>query len=518
MNTQAVEVKRALLSVSDKTGIVELATALAERGVEIISTGGTSQLLEEAGIAFKPVQDITGFPPMMDGRVKTLHLRIHGGILGLRDVESHIQAAKEAGIGWIDLVVCNLYPFAQTIENPQVTLDQAMEQIDIGGPAMIRSAAKNVGWVTVVTNPLDYVELIRELEASGTISFQTRRKLCTAAFRHTAQYDALIQAFLTEEKFPPEMTFTYRVSSHLRYGENPHQEAAVYKAVLPPAKRDTMSLLEAGILNGKELSYNNINDACGALETLREFHQPACVVVKHANPCGVSSHEDIVQAVQAAFNADSLSAYGGIVAMNRTCTLPIAEFFRKIFIEIILAPHYDPEALALLRKKKDLRILETGEIRPLNTMLTYRTIGNGLLVQDRDVSTITKPALQVVTKKIPDAAGIDDMLFAWKVLKHVKSNAILVARNSTTLGIGPGQVSRVDAVKIAIRKSVSTEGAVLASDAYFPFRDNIDEIAQTGIKMIIQPGGSIRDQEVIDACDEYGIAMVFTGVRCFCHG
>lgn len=516
MNKEPIGIKRALLSVSDKSGIVEFAAGLHKLGVELLSTGGTSKIIAENNIPVKDVSDLTKFPEMMDGRVKTLHPFVHGGILGLRD--EHAEVAVKHGIEWIDLVVCNLYPFEQTIEKPETDLDTAIENIDIGGPTMIRSAAKNVGWAAVITNPGDYEKVLEELNGSGALSYATRLDLCSAAFRHTAQYDALIQEYLTDDKFPEEVTFTFRKFSSMRYGENPHQEAAAYRAVLPPNQRDSMSILDAEILNGKQLSYNNINDAYGTLETLREFNEPACVVVKHANPCGAATGDDILDATKRAFNADSLSAFGGIVAINRTCTKEIAEFFRKIFFEIMIAPDYEPEALELFKKKKNLRVLQIGEVKPLNSTLSLKAVGGGLLLQDRDVSVVTEPSLQYVTEKRPTEQEVKDMLFGWKVLKHVKSNGILTAKDLTTLGIGPGQVSRVDAVKIAVRKSESTEGAILASDAFFPFRDSIDALSETGITAIIQPGGSVRDDEVIAACNEHCIAMVFTGVRCFNHG
>lgn len=516
MNTRPTEVRRALLSVSDKSGITEFAAALHEAGVELLSTGGTHKLLSEAGIPVKEVSEITRFPEMMDGRVKTLHPLVHGGILGLRD--SHAEAAAEHGIPWIDLVVCNLYPFETTINREGVSVEEAIEQIDIGGPTMIRSAAKNVGWVSVVVNPADYVLFAEELKEHQAVSYETRKRLCAAAFRHTAQYDALIQSYLTEDAYPDEVTLTFRKFNELRYGENPHQSAAAYTSVLPPAKQDAMSILEAEILGGKQLSYNNINDATGTIQTLREFRDPACIVVKHANPCGAATGEDLLQVTKDAFNADRLSAFGGLVAINRTCTVEIAEFFSKIFFEIFMAPDYQPEALAILKKKKNLRILKTQEAAPLDVIPTYKFVDGGLLIQDRDASVIGREDLEVVTKKTPSEKEIEDMLFGWKVLKHVKSNGILIAKDRKTQGIGPGQVSRVDAVKIAIRKSSSLEGSILASDAFFPFRDSIDSLADSGITAVIQPGGSIRDKEVIEACDEHGIAMVFTGVRCFNHG
>jgi len=516
MNKELVVIKRALISVSNKEGLAEFAAGLHNLGVEIISTGGTSRTLNEQGIPVRDVSELTKFPEMMDGRVKTLHPLVHGGILGLRDEHAEVAAAHD--IQWIDLVVCNLYPFEETINKPETDLDTAIENIDIGGPTMIRSAAKNVGWVGIITNPAEYSSILSEMTESGGLSYSTRMKLCAAAFRHTAQYDALIQQYLTEEKFPEEVTLTYRKFSSMRYGENPHQEAAAYRSVLPPSQRDAISILDAEILNGKQLSYNNINDAFGTLETLREFSKPACVVVKHANPCGAAVGTDIMDVTKRAFNADSLSAFGGVVAINRTCTKEIAEFFRKIFFEIMIAPDYEPAALEILRKKKNLRVLQTGEIMPLNSATVLKAIGGGILLQDRDVSVITVPSLRIVTAKQPSPEDITDMLFGWKVLKHVKSNGILTAKNLTTLGIGPGQVSRVDAVKIALRKSAVTAGSVLASDAFFPFRDSIDAIAESGISAIIQPGGSVRDNEVIEACNEHGIAMVFTGVRCFNHG
>jgi phosphoribosylaminoimidazolecarboxamide formyltransferase/IMP cyclohydrolase len=516
MNKKDVTVQRALLSVSEKSGIAEFARELYTLGVEIISTGGTKKLLEQEGIPVKGVSEVTGFPEMMDGRVKTLHPLIHGGILGLRDTHGS-QAAKHR-IPWIDLVICNLYPFEQTIMNRKATEDEAIEQIDIGGPTMIRSAAKNVGWVGVVVNPADYQAVINEMKERRGISYETRKQLCSAAFRHTAQYDALIQSYLTEEMFPQEMTLTFRKFSPLRYGENPHQKAAAYALVAPPKLKDDMSILDAEILNGKQLSYNNLNDATGTLETLREFSEPTCVVVKHANPCGTASGKNLLDAAKAAFNSDRLSAFGGLVAVNRICTKDIAEYFRSVFIEVFMAPDFEPEALEILCKKKNLRVLRIGEVKPLNPVPYFKFIGGGLLLQERDCSVITESDLQIVTDRKPAEKEIEDMLFGWKVLKHVKSNGILTARDKTTLGIGPVQVSRVDAVQIAIRKSAHTQGAILASDAFFPFRDSIDALAETGIKAVIQPGGSIRDEEVIAACNEHGIAMAFTGVRCFNHG
>ena len=382
---------------------------------------------------------------------------------------------------------------------------------------MIRAAAKNLRWTGAVTSPLHYDEVLRELQQHGGLSEETRRSLSAEAFRHTAQYDALIQQYLTDDPFPGELTRTYRKHSDLRYGENPHQQAAAYCEVKPPADRDAPSILDAQILHGKALSFNNIQDAAGAWAALREFSRPACVVVKHASPCGAAQGDEISETAVRAFEADRLSAFGGIVAVNRTCTLELAEYLRKLFFEIMIAPDFEPRALELLQEKKQLRILQTGPVNSPKNNLSAKFINGGMLLQDSDTAEISPDGLETVTETAPSAQQIEDMLFAWKALKHVKSNGILTARDGTTLGIGGGQVSRVAAVKIALRKTADPAGAVLASDAFFPFRDSIDEIAASGIKAVIQPGGSKRDGEVIDACNEHGIAMVFTGIRCFLH-
>ncbi|MFQ6675123.1 MAG: bifunctional phosphoribosylaminoimidazolecarboxamide formyltransferase/IMP cyclohydrolase [Fidelibacterota bacterium] len=512
MNTEIIPVRRALISVFDKSGIVELARALTDLAVEIISTGGTAQVLKEAGIAVTPVSRITDFPEIMGGRVKTLHPAIHGGILGLRDRDD--SEARKREIPWIDLVICNLYPFQETVMSGEVSLDDALEAVDIGGPAMIRSAAKNVGWVGAVVDPRDYPDLVNELNEEGGLTFSTRKRLSAKAFAHTARYDALIYGFLNDTPFGESVTLTFDRATDLRYGENPHQKGAAY---VDPLYRD-QTILNAKIHQGKRLSYNNIMDADGALSCLKEFSGPACVVVKHANPCGVASSGDITDCFTRAFEADSLSAFGGIVAVNRKCTREIAQYLRKVFIEIVIAPRYEPEALEIFRKKKNLRVLEVGDITPVQERLEFRHVAGGMLLQETNVHAVTPGQITAVTKIEPTDEQIDDMLFAWKVIKYVKSNAILTARNHTTVGIGSGQVSRIDAVDIAVRKSgENIAGAVLASDAFFPFRDSIDRIAGTGIRAVIQPGGSIRDQEVIDACNEHGIAMVFTGTRCFKH-
>ena len=512
MNTNTTQVKRALISLSNKEGLVELGKGLKNLNIDIISTGGTADVLKEADIPVINISDVTNFPEMMDGRVKTLHPRVHGGILGLRDI--HENVAREHGIHWIDLVVCNLYPFSETISKQNVTLDEALENIDIGGPSMIRSAAKNVGWVGVMVDPGDYLTVLEELQLNNGLTFDTRKNLAAKAFGHTAQYDTLIHNHLKDSLLPETFTLTFNKYYDLRYGENPHQDAAAYRV----PNITGQNILNAKIHQGKKLSYNNIMDADGALTCVKEFPEPACVVIKHANPCGVATGSDITDCFQRAFHADSLSAFGGIVALNRRCTTEIAEQLRKIFIEIILAPGYESEALELFAKKKKLRVLEVVKFSFREPGIEFKFVEGGLLVQERDVNTLTREQLNTVTEKQPTEQEINDMLFAWRVLKHVKSNGILTAKNNNTLGIGPGQVSRIDAVEIAVRKSGDKiKNAVLASDAFFPFRDSIDTIARTGVSGIIQPGGSIRDQEVIDACNEHGIAMVFTGTRCFKH-
>ena len=512
MNTEKTSVKTALISVSNKENIIELGKGLDGLGIEIISTGGTAKALRDVGITVTNVSDYTGFPEIMGGRVKTINPLVEGGILGLRD--KHAEDAEAHNIKWIDLVVCNLYPFAETIQKPDVTLDIALEKIDIGGPTMIRSAAKNVGWVGVVVDPADYDSVLNELQEHGGLTFDNRKRLSAKAYGHTTKYDTLIHNYLKSEPLSDDFSLTFEKYYDLRYGENPHQQAAAYKAPIATGS----NILNAVIHQGKKLSYNNIMDADGALDCVKEFDEPACVVVKHANPCGVATGEDITDCFHRAFNADSLSAFGGIVALNRTCTTDIAEVLRKIFIEIVLAPDFEAGALELFAKKKNLRVLEIGQLESRDPRLEYKYVDGGLLVQETDVKTIVLDDLTTVTKVKPSDKNMVDMLFGWKVLKHVKSNAILTAKDNTTLGIGPGQVSRVDAVEIAVRKSGDyLDGSILASDAFFPFRDSIDQIAETGIKAVIQPGGSIRDEEVIEACDEHGIAMVFTGARCFKH-
>ena len=512
MNTSVVTINRALISVYDKTGILELAKYLSDNGVEILSTGGTAERLRNAGIEVIDVSDYTGFPEIMYGRIKTIHPKIEGGILGLRDI--HKSDAEAQNIKWIDLVVCNLYPFAETISKPTVSLGEALENIDIGGPTMIRSAAKNIEWVGVLVDSTHYKSIINEIDELGGLSFKTRKLLSAKAFGHCAQYDSIIHNYLNDDDFPQIFSPTFDKSYDLRYGENPHQEAAAYKNPI----QDNQNILESTMHQGKKLSYNNLMDADAALSCLREFAEPTCVIVKHGNPCSVASGDVITNVYQKAFDADSKSAFGGVICLNRTCNKAIAEMINKVFVEIVIAPKYEPTALKILSNKKNLRVLEIGNVKPKTPKLEHRYIDGGLLVQESDLSTVTENKIKTVTEKKPSTSELADMLFAWKVLKHVKSNAIITVKDNATLGVGAGQVSRVDAVEIALKKSNDKlEGSVLASDAFFPFRDSIDLIADSGVATIIQPGGSMRDQEVVQACDEHGIAMVFTGMRCFKH-
>ena len=512
LNQNPTQIKRALISVFDKTGVIELAQSLTELGVEILSTGGTAKTLRDTDIPVIDVSDYTQFPEIMDGRVKTINPLIGGGILGLRD--KHADDVEANNIKWIDLVVCNLYPFSKTISQEDYNLALALENVDIGGPTMIRSAAKNLGWVCVVVDPLEYSTIADEFQSNGQISFETRRKFSSKAFGHTAQYDTIIHNYLKDEKLSNDFSLTFKKHSKMRYGENPHQSAASYKI---PGNNEP-NILNATIHQGKQLSYNNIMDADGALACVKEFDECACVVVKHSNPCGVAVGNDFLDVYTRAFNADSLSAFGGIIAFNRTCTRAVAEAITSVFVEIVLAPSFELEALEIFKKKKNLRVLEIGKFGKRTKKLEVRNVDGGLLVQGVDTKILTKEDLTVVTEKQPTDAEIDTALFTWKVLRHAKSNGILIAKDNTTVGLGAGQVSRVDAVHMALRKGgKNMRGSVLASDAFFPFRDSIEAIKNSGIKVVMQPGGSIRDQEVIDACDEYGIAMIFTGTRCFKH-
>jgi len=519
-----IPIKRVLISVSDKNGIAEFAKKLAQTQAEIFSTGKTSQILAEQHIPVRKVEDITGFPEIMNGRVKTLHPKIHGAILGRRDQDAVV--AQQHGIEWIDLVVVNLYPFSQVIKKPNCSFEEAIENIDIGGPAMIRAAAKNFAWVSVVVDPNDYQKVADELQKLGGLSLATRRYLAEKAFAHTANYDAVIAEYLLQnsasvtpirssqnilEDFPAKLSLHLERDIDLRYGENPHQKASAY-AFLP----EKSGLFAAKQKQGKPLSYNNLVDAEAAWLCVREWQQPACVIVKHANPCGVAVGDTIAEAYERAYAADPISAFGGIVALNKTCTRQVAESLAQIFTEVIIAPAFEEEALKLFAAKPNLRVLEL----PITALpkRAMKFIEGGVLVQDYDNTVLGKEQLKLVTKARPSVKEMDGMLFAWRVIKHIKSNAILIANEFSTLGIGAGQVSRIDSVEIALRKAGDkVKGAVLASDAFFPFRDSIDKIGSSGVRAIIQPGGSVRDEEVIAACDEHGIAMVFTGVRCFRH-
>lgn len=518
MQMNIIPIKRALLSVSDKTNIIEFAKELVDLGIEIISTGGTSKKLSEANIAHQQVEDITDMPEVMDGRLKTLHPRIHGGILGRRD--EHASEAIIHGINWIDLVVVNFYPFSQVIERAGgvngLSWEEAIEYIDIGGPTMARAAAKNFAWVGVIVDPNDYSEIITELRNQNGLSPETRKNLAEKVFALTSSYDAMIHRYFLQKdglnhSQPQQLNLLLEKKSELRYGENPHQKAFAYQF-----KEEKSGILSAHQYQGKPLSYNNILDTEAALACVREFDMPTCVIVKHANPCGVASAEMIHAAYQSAYQADPTSAFGGIVALNRPCTKETAEAISGIFTEVVLAPAYTEEALAIFATKPNLRVLEL-EVQKADGW-EMKFITGGVLVQEKDLQIISSADLKFVTQRKPKPQDVEAMLFAWKVLKHIKSNAILIAKDHTTIGIGAGQVSRIDSVEIALRKAgEKIKDTILASDAFFPFRDSIDRIAKTGVRAVIQPGGSVRDEEVIAACDEHGIAMAFTGKRCFKH-
>ncbi len=515
-------IKRALISVSDKTNIVEFAQKLSEQGVTILSTGGTAKLLSDGGVTVTPISDYTGFPEMMDGRIKTLHPKVHGGILGKRDNPDHMQAMDEHGITPIDLVVINLYPFESTIAKSGCTLEDAIENIDIGGPTMVRSSAKNYQDVTVVVNPEDYAVVIKEMkENGGATTLATRQRLSRDAFALTSRYDAAITRYLSqqvegEDRFAPHFQHTFWKMQDLRYGENPHQEAALYREI-QPAENEVVSAKQ---IQGKELSFNNYIDMNAAWELAVEFQSTASVIIKHTNPCGVASGGDQLETFIQARETDPVSAFGGVLGFNTPVTGKTAEEILKNFVEVVIAPGYDDEALQLFAGKKNIRVMEmpTAEIDPGRKRMDLKRIGGGLLVQNADDITLDPEQLKTVTKKEPDAAMLESLKFAWVVGKHVKSNAIIYARGQETVGIGAGQMSRVDSARLAIQKANKpVEGCVMASDAFFPFRDSIDAAAESGVTAIIQPGGSIRDKEVIAAADEHGIAMVFTGIRHFKH-
>jgi phosphoribosylaminoimidazolecarboxamide formyltransferase/IMP cyclohydrolase len=512
------KVRRALISVSDKTGIIELSRKLVEQEVQIISTGGTFQLLQKEGLPVTQISEVTGFPEILDGRVKTLHPKVHGGLLAVRDKVSHQQACVDNGIEFIDLVVVNLYPFKATITKEGFTYEEAIENIDIGGPSMLRSAAKNHRDVTVLVDPADYAVVLEELAADGATTLATRKRLAAKTFRHTAAYDSLIASYLTgemQESIPEQLTLSYEKVSTLRYGENPHQQAAYYKNALATADQ----LVSAKQLQGKELSYNNIQDANAALEMVKEFTEPAVVAVKHMNPCGVAIGETIFEAYQRTYEADPVSIFGGIIAANRPIDAATASKMKEIFLEIIIAPSFSEEAQQILSEKKNLRLLELAFSNDAKQS-TWKTtsIDGGILIQEQDSEKITREMCQVATDRTPTEAEWDELLFAWKVVKHVKSNAIVLTKDNRTIGVGAGQMNRVGAAEIAIRQAgESTKGAVLASDAFFPMSDTLEKAAEAGIRAIIQPGGSIRDSESIEEANKHGIAMVFTGLRHFKH-
>ena len=528
-------IKRALLSVSDKSGLADLGRALAERGVELVSTGGTAKALRDAGLAVKDVSDLTGFPEMMDGRVKTLHPTVHGGLLALRDNPEHVAAMEAHGIGAIDLVVVNLYPFEATVAKG-ADRAEVIENIDIGGPSMVRSAAKNHGFVTILTDPADYATLVAEMDANGGATTQAfRTRMAGKAYARTAAYDSAIASWFafspaaSDEPtlFPETLPMALKRADTLRYGENPHQSAAIYV----PQVSGTAGVPQATQLQGKELSYNNLNDADAALELAAEFagQEPAVVIVKHANPCGVAQSGSLLAAWEAALACDSVSAFGGIVAVNTELDAATAEAISAIFTEVVIAPSVSAEAREIFAKKKNLRLLECGALpNPRRGGLALKTIAGGVLIQSRDNGAISADDLKVVTKRAPTEQELKDCLFAWTVARHVKSNAIVYAKDGATAGIGAGQMNRRDSARIAAIKAKEaaetygwsaprTVGSAVASDAFFPFADGLISAAEAGATAVIQPGGSIRDDEVIAAADEAGLAMVFTGMRHFRH-
>lgn len=527
--TDQIAIRRALISLSDKTGLVEFATALAEKGVELVSTGGTAKALRDAGLEVRDVADLTGYPEMMDGRVKTLHPVIHGGLLALRDNVDHQQAMEKHDIPAIDLLAVNLYPFEATIAKG-ASYAEAIENIDIGGPAMIRAAAKNHAFVAVVTDHEDYQPILDEIEAKGGLGLDTRKRLAARAYARTAAYDAAVSGWMADavgDENPRRRSFSGSLAQTLRYGENPHQDAAFYTD-----GSSRPGVATARQWQGKALSYNNINDTDAAFELVAEFapeDRAACAIIKHANPCGVALGDNLAEAYQRAFDCDRTSAFGGIIALNRTLDRATAEEICQIFTEVVIAPDADDEARAVFEARKNLRLLTTGGLPdPAAAGRVFRQVAGGFLVQDRDAGRVGADDLRVVTKKQPDAGQIADMLFAWRVAKHVKSNAIVYAKDGATVGIGAGQMSRVDSTRIGRQKSLEmaevlgldqplTNGAVVASDAFFPFADGIEALAEAGAAAVIQPGGSVRDEEVIAAADRLGLAMVFTGQRHFRH-
>jgi phosphoribosylaminoimidazolecarboxamide formyltransferase/IMP cyclohydrolase len=512
-----MKIKRALVSVSNKTGIVDFARGLREHGVAIISTGGTAKALTEAGIEVEKVSDITGFPEILDGRVKTLHPKIHGGLLARRDLDDHLRQLKEHGIDPIDMVVVNLYPFQETINKPDVTFEEAVENIDIGGPTMIRSGAKNMDSVAVVVSPDRYGAVLNEMDNNnGELSAKTLRDLAKEAFQHTADYDEAIYEYLEgdEHEFPPMLKLVYEKITDLRYGENPHQKAAYYRdEITQPG-----AIVNALQLSGKGLSFNNILDLDAAWSIAHEFEETCAVVIKHNNPCGVCVSDSPGDAFRRAFDTDSLSAFGSIVAINRPVEADVARLLVQPFLEAVIAPEFTDEALAILTEKKNLRIMAAPEAPYKTEALDIKRVQGGLLIQDADNLTETLDDMRVVTTVLPSEDDWRDLIFGWRVAKHVKSNAIVLAKNMCTIGVGAGQMSRVDSTQLAVKKGgEEVTGAVLASDAFFPFPDAVITAAAASIRAIIQPGGSIRDDEVINAANKHNIAMVFTGSRHFRH-
>lgn len=515
---------KALISVSDKTGVVEFAKGLIALGWEILSTSGTMKLLKESGVPVTSVSDVTGFPEICDGRVKTLHPKIHGALLARRDIPEHMKELKDNDIDTIDLVCVNLYPFRETIAKPDVTMEDAVEHIDIGGPSMLRSAAKNWESVTVVCNHADYETILSEIKADGNTTRETRLKLSAKAYTHTAEYDMAISTYMRAQAGLPEKLFLeYDLKQELRYGENPHQEAKFFASTV----KEPFSLATAEQLNGKELSYNNIQDANATLNIAREFDEPFCVGVKHMNPCGSATGKTIAEAWKKAYEADKTSIFGGIVAANREIDLETAQMLKPIFLEIVMAPSFAPDALELLCTKKNLRVLKVDMSKDNTVRKQYVSMNGGMLVQDRDINTKPVSAEQCVTEAKPTAEQLADLEFAWKIVKHVKSNAIVVAKNGMTYGVGAGQMNRIGSAEIALKqaqatlkeegKDIMTEGLVLASDGFFPFNDCVALAAEYGIKAIVQPGGSIRDEDSVKLADEKGITMLFTGERHFKH-
>ncbi len=509
--------KRALFSVSDKSGLVEFARELVALGWEIVATGGTMKLLADSGINVINISDITGFPEICDGRVKTLHPNVHGGLLARRDDESHIEALRENNIEFIDMVCVNLYPFKQTIANPNVVLADAIENIDIGGPSMLRSAAKNFNDVTVVCDPSDYAQIIAEIKATGNTERSTRFELMAKAYTHTAEYDMMIATFMRKNAGLSEKLFLeFDLKQSLRYGENPHQQAKFYASM----EATPYSLANAEQLNGKELSYNNIQDANAALAIVREFSEPFCVGLKHMNPCGAATGANVVEAWTKAYEADTVSIFGGIVATNQTVTAEVAELMKPIFLEIIMAPDFTAEALEVLCTKKNLRLLKVDMSSSDSKPQQYVSVNGGMLVQELDVETKRIEMDMAITVTKPEQSQLSDMEFGWRIVKHVKSNAIVAVKGGQTLGVGAGQMNRIGSAEIALNQAKAkgaTEGIVLASDGFFPFDDCVTLAADYGVNAIVQPGGSVRDEDSIKKANEHGISMIFTGMRHFKH-